>query len=346
MSVFAITVILWFEGKNNAGEASALPSVELSRERPDDDAGRQAALDRGGISLAPSPQAPHYRRAMAYRKCFLAALVAVLFIAGIRPSQVDAETPVALELLLAVDSSSSVDADEFELQMTGLAEAFRDPGVLAAMEQTWPRGIAVALLQWSQESEQFEALDWTLIRSAADAQAFAKALDQTPRYVGGGATAVGTAIATGADWIESNAFAGERKVIDVSGDGQANEGIPAAVGRAGAMKRGIVVNGLAILNEEPKLARYYLAGVVGGPGSFLLTADDFNDFKRAIRRKIYFEIAGPPVADASDILTPDGDRNELEVGCQSVSQSAKNPDSHLSSAASKRAQSANCRSAG
>ena len=207
-----------------------------------------------------------------------------------------AETPVALELLLAVDASSSVEQDEFELQMRGLAEAFRDPRVLAALQQTWPRGIAVALLQWSQHSEQVEALDWTHIRSAEEARLFAEELDRTPRFVGGGATAVGTAIGVGTDWIESNAYIGERKVIDVSGDGRANEGPPAALGRAKAMKSGVIVNGLAILNEEPNLARYYLAGVVGGPGSFLLTADDFEDFRRAIRRKIYFEITGPPIA--------------------------------------------------
>ena len=283
---------------------------------------------------------------MVYRQYLYPFLIAAFLLVVTEPSRVDAQTPVALELLLAVDASSSVDGDEFELQMTGLAEAFRDPGVLAALEQTWPRGIAVALLQWSQESEQVEALDWTLIRSAADAQTFAQTLDETPRYVGGGATAVGTAIATGADWIESNGFEGERKVIDVSGDGQANEGIPAAVGRAGAMKRGIVVNGLAILNEEPKLARYYLAGVVGGPGSFLLTADDFDDFKRAIRRKIYFEIAGPPIADAGGAATGDDGSRGSTPDDQSASQCPKNPDSHLSSAASKRAQSASCRSTG
>jgi hypothetical protein len=66
------------------------------------------------------------------------------------------------------------------------------------------------------------------------------------------------------------------------------------------MKLGITVNGLAILNEERDLARYYIAGVVGGPGSFLLTADDFSDFTRAIRRKIFFEITGPPIASLEE----------------------------------------------
>jgi hypothetical protein len=65
-----------------------------------------------------------------------------------------------------------------------------------------------------------------------------------------------------------------------------------------ANRAGITINGLAILNEEPRLARYYLAGVVGGPGAFLLTAPDFEAFAVAMRRKLYFEIVGPPIATA------------------------------------------------
>ncbi len=229
----------------------------------------------------------------------LAVLTLVLSLLLAPSGPVRAEE-VKLELLLAVDASSSVDSEEFDLQMKGLASAFRDPGVQAALQQTWPNGIAVALLQWSQANAQVEAIEWTVIRSFADAEAFAQRLDGTARFVQGGATAVGTAIAAGADWIETNSYAGERKVIDVSGDGQANEGIPAALGRAKAMKLGITVNGLAILNEERDLARYYIAGVVGGPGSFLLTADDFSDFTRAIRRKIFFEITGPPIASLEE----------------------------------------------
>ena len=225
----------------------------------------------------------------------LGGLALALFLL-LRPLPALAQVPVVLELLLAVDSSSSVDQWEFDLQMRGLAAAFRDPGVQIALQQTWPRGIAVAVLQWSGEYEQAEAVDWTHVNSIASTEAFAKVLDETPRFIDGGATAVGTAISLGTDWIENNAFVGERRVIDVSGDGRANQGPPAAVARAKAMKRDITVNGLAILNEEPKLARYYLAGVVGGPGAFLLTAEDFEDFTRAVRRKIFFEITGPPIA--------------------------------------------------
>src|SRR3546814_7921188 len=81
---------------------------------------------------------------------------------------------------------------------------------------------------------------------------------------------------------------------DLSGDGRSNEGGSPAFARAAANRAGVTINGLAILNEEPDLARYYMAGVVGGPGSFLVTADDFDDFARAMRRKLYFEIVGAP----------------------------------------------------
>ena len=223
----------------------------------------------------------------------LASVIAGLLLLS---SPAHAQRLVALELVLAVDCSSSVDADEFELQMRGLARAFEHPGVLTALSQTGTKGIAVALLQWSGAGEQAVALDWHLLDSAEAAQDFADKIDKTPRFVSGGATAIGPAIQAATHMLENNKFAGERRVIDVSGDGRTNEGGPASIRRIQANRLGITVNGLAILKDEPDLAIYYVAGVVGGPGAFLLTADDFNDFARAIRRKLYFEISGPPIA--------------------------------------------------
>jgi hypothetical protein len=231
------------------------------------------------------------------RRLSRVAILATLLI-GFLPGPLRADTDVFLELVLAVDCSSSVNQEEFDLQMRGLAEAFRHPSVLGALQQTWPKGIAVGLLQWSGDHDQERAIDWTHINDAASAKAFADMLDDTPRFVSGGPTALGNAIRVSVEWILGNAFDGDRRVIDVSGDGRANTGDAAALGRHGANKNGITVNGLAILNEEPRLARYYLAGVVGGPGSFLLTANDFEDFSRAIRRKLFFEITGPPIVQA------------------------------------------------
>ena len=209
-----------------------------------------------------------------------------------------ASEPVRLELVLAVDCSSSVNRDEFILQMEGIASAFEDPAVLAALAQTGALGIAVSLLQWSSAGAQVKAIPWTQIGSDADAVAFAAQVRATGRVVSGGATALGNAIDAAAEWTRTNGYQGERVVIDVSGDGRSNEGGSPAFARAAANRAGITINGLAILNEEPALARYYIAGVVGGPGSFLLTADDFEDFAVAMRRKLYFEIVGPPIVEA------------------------------------------------
>jgi hypothetical protein len=209
-----------------------------------------------------------------------------------------ADELVRLELVLAVDCSSSVNRDEFLLQMEGIATAFEDAGVLAALAQLGELGVAVGLLQWSSSGAQVKAIPWTHIGSDADALAFAARIRATGRVVHGGATALGSAIDAAAAWTQDNGYHGERKVIDVSGDGRSNEGGSPTFARAAAISAGFTINGLAILNEEPALAGYYIAGVVGGPGSFVLTADDFEDFAKAMRRKLYLEIAGPPVAEA------------------------------------------------
>ena len=207
---------------------------------------------------------------------------------------------VRLELLLAVDCSFSVSNEEFDLQMQGIALAFEHPSILAAIEQTGGQGIAVSLVQWSSLNDQAVALGWTHLRGVEDALAFANDVRGVGRLITGGATSLGTVMTKAVGAIEANGIEGERRVIDVSGDGRANEGESPAHARAYANQAGITVNGLAILNEEPDLAAYYLAWVVGGPGSFLLTADDYYDFVEAIRRKLHMEITGPPIAGIPD----------------------------------------------
>ncbi|MEQ8354526.1 MAG: DUF1194 domain-containing protein [Kiloniellaceae bacterium] len=211
---------------------------------------------------------------------------------------------VLLELVLAVDCSSSVNGEEFALQMQGIAGAFEDPAVLAVLERNGGSGIAVSLLQWSSAGSQAEAIGWTRIDGIADALAFADRVRATERLVVGGATALSSAIDTAVLWTQTNRFRGARVVIDISGDGRGNDGGSPAISRALANRAGVTINGLAILNEEPQLAGYYLAGVVGGPGAFLLTAEDFDDFAVAMRRKLYFEIVGPPIAQIPQDIPP------------------------------------------
>lgn len=228
----------------------------------------------------------------------LSALAAVFCICSSGSFGAAASQTVDLELVLAVDSSSSVTDDEFRLQMLGIAAAFEDPSVLAAIEETAPLGIAVTLLQWSSNAAQAVAIDWTRITSSPEALLFAQQVRGSKRLVSGGATSMSNAIIHAVHSIQRNSFEGLRKAIDVSGDGRANEGESPAVARAYANQLGITINGLAILNEEPQLTDYYQAWVVGGPGSFLLTADDFDDFAVAMQRKLHFEISGAPIAAA------------------------------------------------
>jgi hypothetical protein len=207
-----------------------------------------------------------------------------------------AARPVDLELVLAVDASSSVDRTEFHLQMVGLAGAFRHPKVHAALRAAGDLGIAVTLLQWSGANRQNTAVPWTAVDGPESAVALAARIEATPRYVIGGGTALGSAMEVAAGRFADNGFEGRRRVIDVSGDGRANQGRRPETVRDRAVAAGITINGVAILNEEWALDRYYRDSVIGGTGAFLLTATDFDDFARAIIAKLVREIAGAPIA--------------------------------------------------
>ncbi|MFQ6016822.1 MAG: DUF1194 domain-containing protein [Kiloniellaceae bacterium] len=206
------------------------------------------------------------------------------------------DQPVDLELVLAVDSSSSVSAEEFDLQMRGLSEAFRNPKVIAALRASGDLGIAVSVIQWSDNRKQLVAVDWMRVRDEATAQRFAEAVGNAPRFLVGGSTAIAGALRFAVRQFETNGFAGRRRVIDVSGDGRANQGAPPGKIRDLAVGRGITINGLAILNEDPMVDGYYFANVIGGTGSFVMTAKDYRAFALAILAKLIKEIAGVPIA--------------------------------------------------
>ena len=208
-----------------------------------------------------------------------------------------AQQPVDLELVLAVDISSSVSTDEYNLQMGGLADAFRDPKVAAAIRASGDLGVAVALIQWSENRLQFVSVDWALLHDRASAGAFADEIASAPRLVvNGGGTAIGGALKFSTAQIEENEYYGLRSVIDISGDGRTNQGWSDWPLRDAAVARGITINGLAILNDQPYLDNYYRANVIGGPGAFVMTTMDFRSYAQAILAKLIREIAGMPVA--------------------------------------------------
>jgi hypothetical protein len=206
-----------------------------------------------------------------------------------------AQEPVDLALVLAVDCSGSVNGYEFDLQMRGLAEAFRRPSVVNAIHAAAPNGVAVNLMQWSSVDQQGQAFGWLVVRDTQSAERVADLIDRTPRLVVNGATAISAAL----DYATRLALGvdAKRRVIDLSGDGRDNQSGKILEGRLKAVAAGITVNGLAILNEDPLLEFYYLSEIIGGEGAFVLGADDYDDFAQAMEIKLIKEISSAPISD-------------------------------------------------
>ena len=223
------------------------------------------------------------------------ALAQSLASAAVPAAELGPERTVDLELVLAVDASSSVSGVEFDLQVRGLAEAFRHRSVVRAIRATGDLGLAVSLFQWADDHQQILVIDWMVVRDAPTASRFAEEVETMIRAIAGN-TAIGGALEFAIGQLEGNGFDGRRKVIDVSGDGRSNHGSAAWLARDLAVARGITVNGLAILNEEPTLERYYRANVIGGTGAFVMTANDYEAYAVAILTKLIKEIASTPVA--------------------------------------------------
>ena len=203
---------------------------------------------------------------------------------------------VDLALCLAVDASSSVDYDEFALMLGGYAAALRDESVIAALTGGPVGASAAAMLLWSGRGEQAVAVPWTRIADGAAAAGFADAVDNAPRLVPAGATALGEGMAAGLALLAACPFDAARLVLDVSGDGRHNQGRPPGPVRDIGVGAGVTINALAVLNEEPDLLDHYQAEVIGGPGSFAMHTPDYIAFAEAIRAKLLREIGGAAIA--------------------------------------------------
>ena len=216
---------------------------------------------------------------------------AALFLACSLCTLASAQTAVDLQLVLAVDASGSVDHGRFELQQQGYVAAFRDPRVLQAIQSGSRQGIAVTMVQWTGPALQIQVLPWTLINDATTAQAFAAAIAATPRQLFSGGTSISGAIDYAVPLILESPFQGMRRVIDISGDGSNNRGRPAASARDDAVRAGIAINGLPILEREPNLKGYFSEHVIGGPGAFVVAAESYQTFAEAILKKLVREMA-------------------------------------------------------
>jgi hypothetical protein len=221
----------------------------------------------------------------------------LLLIAAV-PTAARAGEAVDLELVLAGDASGSIDPDELQLQRQGYADAIADPRVLDTIGQGAIGAIAVAYIEWAGSFSTDLVVDWQVIRDRRSAQAFARALLTAPRRAQG-FNAIGAGVALATRMIETNAYDGTRRVIDVSGDGP-DIGVPSADdARDKAVAAGITVNALAINSNDQSafsngipLATHYADHVIGGPGAFVAVADGLGSFREALLAKLVREISG------------------------------------------------------
>jgi hypothetical protein len=230
------------------------------------------------------------------------ALTLVALLAAMAAPAAHAGEQVDLLLVLAADVSRSIEQPKFMLQRQGYAAALANPRVMEAIKGGARHQIAVCFVEWSGNMAQKLVLDWTLIRDHETAQQFGDKILEAPRSF-----ADRTSISGGVEFalkqLDRSPYKSERKTIDVSGDGTNNSGRDIADVRDEAVARGVTINGLVILSEKPMpwnpehthppggLDNYYRKNVIGGPGAFVMVAEDFNSFGQAIVKKLIAEIA-------------------------------------------------------
>lgn len=218
---------------------------------------------------------------------------------------------VDVELILAVDVSYSMDMDELAIQREGYAQAIVSKEFLQALKSLPNGKIAVTYFEWAASSDQKIIIPWRMIDGPETADAVASEIMKTP-IRRASRTSISGAINFAMPLFEENPYRGLRRVIDISGDGPNNNGVPVTVARDAALEKGIVINGLPIMVKEPSYSTmdienldfYYEDCVIGGPGSFVVSIKDRDKFKEAIRSKLLLEVAGMmpdrpivPVAD-------------------------------------------------
>ncbi len=208
---------------------------------------------------------------------------------------------VDVELFLAVDVSRSMTPAELEIQRRGYAEALASDDVYDAIAGGLIGKIALTYVEWAGFTNQRTVVDWTLIETREDLQDFANQIsahfDPALRR-----TSISGALTMAAASIEVNAFQGLRRVIDVSGDGPNNQGLPVLTARDFVLDQGVIINGLPLMTQDglgsrwtfDNLDTYYRACVIGGPGAFVIPVLTWEEFAAAVRKKLILEISGLP----------------------------------------------------
>jgi hypothetical protein len=204
--------------------------------------------------------------------------------------------PADLALVLALDGSASVTFEEFNLIAGGTAAALRDKQVVAGLLGGAQRQSLGSVLLFSGRDAQDVVVDWMPIRTQSEAAAFADAVDNMPRILRPGLTAIGNALAAASALLVRAPLPAARHIIDIAGDGSANDGVYPSPIRDALALAGVTINGLCILHEEPDLQAYFTREVIGGPGAFALVCADYKDFADAMRRKLLREVTDKPMS--------------------------------------------------
>lgn len=213
-------------------------------------------------------------------------------------------------LALGLDVSGSVDALEYRLQLDGLAAALSAPTVRAALFSLPNTPVEILVYEWSGTSDQHILVDWTPIHSPDDIAAIQTTLSSSERRAASPATALGTALLTGKTALDRRQNCWVR-TLDISGDGKSNSGPEPQDVRQLLDKAGISVNALVVGADSPglgdlrqeeigELASYFQANVIVGPDAFVQTALGFEDYARAMARKLERELQGLEVSELPD----------------------------------------------
>ncbi|QRM46811.1 DUF1194 domain-containing protein [Rhizobium sp. BG4] len=206
---------------------------------------------------------------------------------------------VDVKLVLAVDTSRSMDFEEVRIQREGYVEALKHKEFIDAVKGGLTGRIAISYFEWAGYVVPGSVIDWHVIENEDDALAFANRLEERPLNTQR-RTSISTAITQGATMIVTSPYSAMRQVIDVSGDGTNNAGSPVAPTRDKAVEAGLIINGLALMlrpsGAPGGLDNYYADCVIGGPGAFVLPVYKIEDFGVAVRRKLVLEVSGltPP----------------------------------------------------
>ncbi|NDV01383.1 DUF1194 domain-containing protein [Pseudoroseicyclus tamaricis] len=201
-----------------------------------------------------------------------------------------------LALALGLDVSASVDAREDVLQRQGLAAALLSEPVNDALFGSGEPPVAMAVFEWSGRSNQSLLMGWRLIETEEDLLGAATAVAESERVPGQFPTSIGAALGYAAILLGESPSC-TRRVIDLSGDGVHNDSYPPASAYRGFPLEGVTVNGLVIEGgttgeeeDEDDLYAHYLREVIRGPGAFVMSANGFEDFERAMTFKLEREL--------------------------------------------------------